>query len=793
MHKISPKETFAQSRFSKPNLVIFGAVFALIGVYVIFRSFAASPTTYYVATTGADSNTGSQSQPFLTITKAVTIATTGDTVLVNSGVYHEYVSITKSGITLRGIGTTKPIIDGDNVRSAGVYYGSQQLVNEVVDNFEIRNLWADTVPGRTDGRTVAILGYNVANSTFQNNDIHDIHGGPSIQSYGFLLGNNDTPYIAQNINILNNQIHSIGPSGESMGIWLLYTQNIKMDGNTIYMVRKEGIRDWHGKNNIMTNNRAFLNWIGFETETAEATYIANNYAYNNVFGFTTKHPTGLDSGTGSCPTKPDTYDKDANGNIDKSKWTRIWHNTAYNNTEAGIAIGMSEPQGDYIDVQDNIFASNGNAGTHNWPYDTCGHVVLDNNVYSRRANGTPQYDYLAGWGTFTELSTTVADISNIPYNDGVTTQDNWFWPGWFQAGSTQRKLGYEAKGQDYNMTFKDALHSDLDYNTAPPNPGAALGDSFGSQIGARGLSASTVQWTQYPITAIAASINGPSNNFGNANRTTDDIDATYWWSSGASDPSHNQWITYDLGSAKPIQQFVATVFAHYDNRNTQNYKFEVSNDNVSWQTVLAGTNPDPEGSSYKYQLAQPITARYVKYTMVDTFGSIYGFVFPDFEVGIISGASSGTTPPPTTPPPTPPPSSSPPTVSISANPTTIYSGTTSTITWSSTNTTSCSASGAWSGNKALSGSEVITAVGASTYTLTCTGTGGSISKYASVDATTPLPAVKVGDINSDGSVNIFDMSILLSKYNSTDTTCDVNKDGIVNIFDLSILLSHYGT
>ncbi len=52
---------------------------------------------------------------------------------------------------------------------------------------------------------------------------------------------------------------------------------------------------------------------------------------------------------------------------------------------------------------------------------------------------------------------------------------------------------------------------------------------------------------------------------------------------------------------------------------------------------------------------------------------------------------------------------------------------------------------------------------------------------------------KIGDINQDGSVNIFDLSIMLTNYNSSNASCDLNSDGSVNIFDLSILLSHYGS
>jgi hypothetical protein len=52
-----------------------------------------------------------------------------------------------------------------------------------------------------------------------------------------------------------------------------------------------------------------------------------------------------------------------------------------------------------------------------------------------------------------------------------------------------------------------------------------------------------------------------------------------------------------------------------------------------------------------------------------------------------------------------------------------------------------------------------------------------------------------GDLNGDGHVNIFDLSIFLSHWQQTGSSLpeDFNNDGVVNIFDLSILLSHYGS
>ncbi len=58
---------------------------------------------------------------------------------------------------------------------------------------------------------------------------------------------------------------------------------------------------------------------------------------------------------------------------------------------------------------------------------------------------------------------------------------------------------------------------------------------------------------------------------------------------------------------------------------------------------------------------------------------------------------------------------------------------------------------------------------------------------------TPVTGTKVGDINADGNVNVFDLSVLLTNWSKTTANCDLNKDGTVNVFDLSILLSKWGS
>jgi len=48
-----------------------------------------------------------------------------------------------------------------------------------------------------------------------------------------------------------------------------------------------------------------------------------------------------------------------------------------------------------------------------------------------------------------------------------------------------------------------------------------------------------------------------------------------------------------------------------------------------------------------------------------------------------------------------------------------------------------------------------------------------------------------GDINGDGTVNVYDLSILLSHWNANYAPADLNSDGTVSVFDLSVLLSHW--
>jgi len=109
-----------------------------------------------------------------------------------------------------------------------------------------------------------------------------------------------------------------------------------------------------------------------------------------------------------------------------------------------------------------------------------------------------------------------------------------------------------------------------------------------------------------------------------------------------------------------------------------------------------------------------------------------------------------------------------PTVSLSLAPTSIAVGQTSTLTWSTTNATSCVASGAWAGNQDTSGSAVVTqaAAGTYTYSLACTGAGGSASGsvvlgVSSAGSNVAAVVIDSGPAGANGLINVPFVSVTL--------------------------------
>jgi hypothetical protein len=98
--------------------------------------------------------------------------------------------------------------------------------------------------------------------------------------------------------------------------------------------------------------------------------------------------------------------------------------------------------------------------------------------------------------------------------------------------------------------------------------------------------------------------------------------------------------------------------------------------------------------------------------------------------GTLTPCTAATSQSPPSSAPTPPAAPAP-TAALGANPTTVSFFQQSTLTWSSTNATSCTGGGFDTWN-ATSGSTMVRPFGTTTYSLTCSGTGGSATTDATI-------------------------------------------------------------
>ena len=104
-----------------------------------------------------------------------------------------------------------------------------------------------------------------------------------------------------------------------------------------------------------------------------------------------------------------------------------------------------------------------------------------------------------------------------------------------------------------------------------------------------------------------------------------------------------------------------------------------------------------------------------------------------------AAANTGSSPPPSGGNPPPSGGTDAPVISFSASPLTVDEGGASTLTWSATNADSCSASGGWTGDRNTSGTVSTGPLTAgTTFSLTCTGAGGSALEMISIAVVGPV-------------------------------------------------------
>ncbi len=257
---------------------------------------------YWVATDGSDSNTGSQLQPFATISYAASIVVPGDTVHVAPGSYDGGFITTRNGTAAARIRYVSDVKWGARINSnPTAHWAAWESRGEYVDidGFEIAgagNVW----------RIGLYLtgSYNVA----KNNYVHDIMNGTCDPSGGAGI-ENDHFYGGMNIDIINNVVANIGPSttcNTTIGIYIATSG--KIYNNLVYRCSGWGITTWHDATDSEIFNNTIFNCISGGISVGTGGYytldssligrfhVVNNIAYGNPgYGFNDFGDVGNDS------------------------------------------------------------------------------------------------------------------------------------------------------------------------------------------------------------------------------------------------------------------------------------------------------------------------------------------------------------------------------------------------------------------------------------------------------------------------------------------------------------------
>jgi hypothetical protein len=359
------------------------AATASIASNVMPRAAAAATGKHlYVATTGSDSNPGTQARPVKTIARADALASAGYTIHVASGVYRVAAPSTGSvGIrtTRSGTATARIKFVSDVKWGAKIVFSGKGMA------------W------NSKGAFVDIEGFDISGTgrigilaeggkeNITKNFIHDLTvtggcnggGGAGIDAWGPGGGAVIDSNVVRNIGL---QWVAGRTCNTVQGIYVT-NQNNRISNNVISGVAAVGINSWHGATgSTIVNNTIFNSKMGIVIGHGDSgatpagtsnNYVANNIVYRNAYGITemgtvggnNRYPNNLvfNTGrswlvkgavTGTVAAEPQFVNYQVNGTGDyrlKSTSPAINKGTATSAPSVDIA-GVARPRGGAIDI-----------------------------------------------------------------------------------------------------------------------------------------------------------------------------------------------------------------------------------------------------------------------------------------------------------------------------------------------------------------------------------------------------------------------------------------------------------
>ena len=340
--------------FQRPVLF---SICALFVVAILLESMTAQAATYYVSSSGSDSNSGtSTSAPFRTFARAVKPLRAGDTLYIRGGTWTQQLDLMNTSgtssawIKIAGypgetvtIRYAEPLVGGYGPIKARGTRGYFIFENFVLDGINMPN----KTGWQIDGSNHHFVLRNLEIKNFRFNGI-------------YIAGN----YV-QVINCkIHDQISATTTSSERWyGIYFHNGSNGLLQGNKVYNNPGGGVHIYPGPisnlivrgNAVYTNNRLSTSAIGGIIVMGSSTSsISNTQIYNNLVYKNGTSSAGAASGI----------------RIDASTGTKVWNNTVYGNKTYGLHLTGSASSTvfqnniSYGNLRGNYYKSGGSGTTY---------------------------------------------------------------------------------------------------------------------------------------------------------------------------------------------------------------------------------------------------------------------------------------------------------------------------------------------------------------------------------------------------------------------------------------------
>lgn len=408
---------------NKLALVAFATVVALSLLAFPSRAFAQS-TSYtrvlWVAPGGSDTADGSQSRPFRTVAKALSLVKPGEAIYLASGTYSERLRLEERGgsstrpLTLRAAPGATPVLRGGTGSSTsmidvrGAYWHIDGLTVDAAGDRAFAALWRGSgarygvlrnskLKNGTSGAGVNVAEY-ASDVLIEDNEIHNFQKAGGGDSHGLILQTTARNVVARRNNIHHNSgdaVQCLGPEG---GATISGTpfDNLLLEDNELHENRENGVdiktcsrvvlrgnHIWGHKRSSTSGGEGVVVHMSARDVTLEDNVLRGNGRAVNVGGVR----------VGAPPTRVvlrrnlviDGYSADGNDGVgfrvDTSSDVKVQHNTFWNVPGACLYFGhggSGPTQG--LDARNNVMANCGLA-LRVGP-DRSG-AVLNNNLYSR--------------------------------------------------------------------------------------------------------------------------------------------------------------------------------------------------------------------------------------------------------------------------------------------------------------------------------------------------------------------------------------------------------------------------